>query len=96
MSKPRSGSRDGLGWWARGRASGTEASDQAGELTELELFERLERPLLGILPYLMLVVSVLATALMPSSRPALPLTLILAGMAIASLAFLISLVTDRP
>lgn len=77
MTKLRAGSHDGPGWWARGRASGNGASDQDAEQTELELFERLERPALAILPYLMLVVALLATALMPSSRPALPLALIL-------------------
>jgi signal transduction histidine kinase len=76
MSKQRD---DGLGWWARGPASGNGAPDQGGEPAELELFERLERPLLGILPYLMLVVSLLATALLPASRPALPVALILSA-----------------
>jgi signal transduction histidine kinase len=79
MSKLRSGRRDGADWWARGRASGDGRPDQGGEQTELELFERLERPLMAILPYLMLVVSLSATALMPVSRPALPAALILSA-----------------
>ena len=79
MTKLRSGSRDGADWWARGRVSGNGRSDQDGERAGLELFERLERPLMAILPHLMLTVSLVATALMPSSRPALPAALILSA-----------------
>jgi signal transduction histidine kinase len=78
MTMRGSGSQDDTGRPTRGRTSGG-GTERDGRVAELELFERLEQPVLAILPYLMLVVSLLATALVPSSRPALPLALILSA-----------------
>jgi signal transduction histidine kinase len=81
MAKLSLGRRDGLDWWHRGRESG--APGEHGQPAELERFERLERPLMAILPYAMLAVSLLATASVPATRPALPLVLILSATAAA-------------